>query len=264
MPDSRRRAGRSTRGRALVWKRYDFRESSRVVALLLREQGVVHALAKGAHRPDSPLLGRIDFLNELDVALSADREGLRLLLRADLVRERRGLRSAERFVAASHFVELCDFALPAGRADPELFDLVDGGLLLLERCPRGAIPTVVLGLEVRLLGHLGALPDLDRCSDCGAALGPAFRGEVAGAVACRTHAAAPRRGISAAALVLLRTLRDQPGRSWPGLAGPLPPAAAALPALWLATALERHCRLRRHVFAASTAGRPPRAVDTGA
>jgi len=262
MPEAPRRS-RGFGGRAVVWKRFDFRESSRVVALLLRDHGIVHALAKGAHRQDSPLLGRLDHLNEVDVQLSPARDGLRLLVRAELVRERRALRSPRRFVAASHFVELCDFALPAGRADAELFDLVAGGLTLLERCPEGALPAVVLGLELRLLLHLGAMPALDRCGECGAALpGPAWRGEVTGAIVCRTHAASPRRGVSGAALAFLRQLRDEPGRRWPEFAAP-PPAAASLPAVWLASALERHCRLRRYVVAAARARPAARAVDTG-
>lgn len=250
------------RGRAFLWKRYDFRESSRVVALLLRDHGVVHALAKGAHRPDSPLLGRLDFLNELEVRLSADTEGLRILLRADLVRERRGLRSGPRFLCSSYLVELCDFGLPAGQVDPELFDLVDGGLALLERCPPAALANVVLGLELRLLAHLGALPDLERCGTCGTALAPAaFRGEVAGALSCRSHAGAPRRGVGQAALAFLRRLHDEPGRRWPEL-GPAPAAATELPAVWLNRALERRSRLRRHVLQAVLGDR--RTVDSGA
>jgi DNA repair protein RecO (recombination protein O) len=247
----------------LVWKRFDFRETSRIVALLLRDHGVVHALAKGAHRETSPLLGRIDFLSDLEVQLSGARDGLRTLVRADLVRERRGLRAPARFLAASHFVEICDFALVPGRGEPELFDLIEGGLTLLERCPATALPTVVLGLELRLLAHLGALPDFDCCNECGVALvTQAFRGEVQGALCCRAHAASPRRAVGQRAISFLRVLRDQPGRSWPELPGPVPTGAAALPAAWLAQALERRCRLRRHVFAPAATG--IRAVDTGA
>lgn len=260
-----RRAGQGIRGRALLWKRFDFRETSRVVALLLREHGVVHALAKGAHRPDSPLLGRLDFLNDLDVQLSADREGLRLLLRADLRRERRGLRAGARFLAATYLVELCDFALPAGRGDPDLFDLVDGGLALVERCPQPALPTVVLGLELRLLAHLGGLPDLDRCSACGGALAAgAFVGDGPGQLACPQHGKAPRRAVPAAALQFLRELRDQPGRRWPATARTPPPTAVALCANWLAAALERRSRLRRHVFAAAAQAAPRPTMDSEA
>ena len=75
-----RRAGQRTTAQAIVLRRRDFRESSRIVTCLTRDHGKVTSLAKGAHRPDSPLLGRIDFLNELEVTLSPDRGGLRLSL----------------------------------------------------------------------------------------------------------------------------------------------------------------------------------------
>src|SRR5882672_7879250 len=102
--------GKASRSRclALLWKRVDFRESSRVVSLVTREHGRVMALAKGAHRPDSPFLGRLDFLNEVYATLSPDRGGLRLLLRVELVHERRALRSPARFLAASHVCDLAD------------------------------------------------------------------------------------------------------------------------------------------------------------
>ena len=77
MPDRPQRPPPGLQCEALVWRRYDFRESSRIVVLLSREHGRLQALAKGAHRPNSPLLGRLDFLNELNVRLSADRGGLR-------------------------------------------------------------------------------------------------------------------------------------------------------------------------------------------
>lgn len=234
---------------AVVWKRSDFRETSRIVTLLLRDHGRVLTLAKGAHRPDSPFLGRLDFLNEVRATISPEREGLRLLLRAELRRERRGLRQARRYLAASHLAELCDFALPAGRAEPEVFDLLVGGLNLIELCPLAALSVVVLGLEVRFLAHLGALPDLDHCADCQRALaGLAFVGEASG-LCCRSHAAAPRRTVGEATLVLLRALRDQPGKTWPELPASGVGGGVPLCGGWLAAALDRRGRSRGELFA---------------
>lgn len=252
---------------ALVWKRFDFRESSRLVTLLTRDHGRVQVLAKGAHRPDSPFLGRIDFLNDLQVVVAADRGGLRLLLRAELLRERRGLRAPARFLAASHLVDLADPGFPADRPDPELFDLLTGGLLLLERCPEPTIPVVVLGLELRYLQHLGALPDLTRCGVCGRSFGDvAFRAGTGGTLTCRAHAESPRIAVANAALTTLDRLRQTPGRALPELPREvLTPAAVELPARWLERALDRRSRLRPRLFAPlrpPAAGAAPAAMDS--
>ena len=245
-----RRAGRPTSVQAIVLRRRDFRESSRIVTCLTREQGKITGLAKGAHRLDSPLLGRIDFLNELQATFSADRGGLRILTRATLTRERRALRRPRRFLAAGHVAWLVDVASQEGRSDPPLFDLLVGGLNLLERCPLAAVPKIVLGLELRHLEVVGALPDLDHCAECGDELGPsAFRQADTLGLACRRHAGLPRQSVPARALALLRALRASSGRDWPALdADEAVALAAPLPARWLAAALEQRAPYRSLVF----------------
>lgn len=236
---------------AIVWRRSDFRETSRVVAVLTRDHGRLTGLAKGAHRPDSVFLGRLDFLNEVRATFSADRGGLRLLVRAQLVRERRALREPARFIAASHLAWLCDFGMPDDRPAPAIYELLQGGLNLLERCPVGSIPCIVLGLELRYLDLLGALPDLHSCAACGGDLhGGAFRTDDGPGLVCRQHAAPPRQAIAPTTLALLRRLHGTPGREWPNLEPDTEPRlAAALPAAWLAAATEQRARLRQFVFA---------------
>lgn len=236
---------------AIVLRRSDFRESSRIVTCLSREHGRLTGLAKGAHRPDSPFLGRLDFLNEIRASFSRDRGGLRLLERAELVRERRALRSPLRFLAASHLAQLVDFAMPDERPEPEVHDLLTGGLNLLERCPEAAIRQVVLGLELRHLQLLGALPDLHHCAACGEALSAgAFRQQDTPGLVCRAHAGSPRQPVAADVMSLLRTLSSTHGRQWPELApGAAARAAAGLPALWLLAATEQQTRLRPLLFA---------------
>lgn len=235
---------------AIVLRRSDFRESSRIVTCLSRDHGRISGLAKGAHRGDSVFLGRLDFLNEVTATWGADRGGLRLLVRVDLVRERRALREPRRFLAASHLASLCEFATPEGRAEPAIYDLLLGGLNLIERCPPTAIGQVVLGLELRFLATQGALPDLDHCNDCGRPLGAAaFRNSDGPGLYCRDHAELPRLAIGAEVLGLLRDLHRSTGRQWPDLASAVTPrAAAALPALWLAAATELRPRLRPLLF----------------
>ena len=247
----RQQLGRPTTVTAVVLRRSDFRESSRIVTCLSREHGRLTGLAKGAHRADSPFLGRIDFLNEVRATFSADRGGLRLLVRADLLRERRELRAPRRFVAASYLAWLCDQASTDGRPEPAAFELLQGGCSLLERCPEASIAQVVLGLELRHLHAMGAVPDLDHCATCGDPLGAAaFRDAASLGLVCRRHAGLPRLPIGDDALTLLRALRTTAGRQWPELpAGRGLAAAAALPALWLATALEQRSSWRRMVFA---------------
>lgn len=236
---------------ALVLRRSDFRESSRIVTVVTREHGRLSGLAKGAHRSDSPFLGRIDFLNEVVATFSPERTGLRLLERAELVRERRALRDSRRFLAASHLAQLADYTLPDERPDPAAFDLLQGGLNLVERCPLSSLGTVVLGLELRHLALLGALPDLDRCSSCAAELGTtAFRVDGSPGLACRACAGPGRHAIGSAVLERLRALATQNGRSWPDLPTTVPAAVVApLPAAWLSAATEQRPRLRALLFA---------------
>lgn len=253
-------ARRRTTCLAVIGRRHDFRESSRLVTLFTRDLGRLVVLAKGAHRADSPFLGRLDLFNECRVVLAPDRGGLRLLERAELAVERRALRLPARFLAASYIGELCDAGFAGDRPDAELFDLLQGGLVLLERCPLASVAVVVLGLELRYLRHLGALPALDRCAECGCGLQRGGCRGADGSLLCRAHAPSPRVAVTAATLAWLGDLEQRPGRQWPEIdPHGLPAPAVALTASWLATALDWRPRLRAAVFA--TPRRPARRAE---
>lgn len=240
-----------TRLRALVYKRIDFRESSRLVTLVSAE-GRLMTLAKGAHRPDSPFLGRLDFLNLVDASLSRPRTGLRLLTGVQLIHEPRALREPRRYLVACYLVEITDRLWFDGRPDPELFNLLLGGLTLVERCPLPALRQVITGLELRLLSHLGTLPELTGCSQCGRPLGdgPLYQTEQQGGLLCARHRLRGSRRVPSGVLRWLDALAATPGKKWPE--HPAPPdwrATRELTGSWIASSLEKAPRSRRLALA---------------
>lgn len=233
---------------ALVWKRTDFRETSRLITVVAKDLGKFVILGKGAHRPKSQCLGRIDFLNLVEIKISGG--NLPTLHRVKLLHEPRKLRQPARFAAASYLTELFDPAFPVGRSDPALFDLLTGGLLLLERCAPDAIPQIVAGIELRFLRELGLQPPLLSCSLCGDGLdaGPLYPTHQNPGLACRSHASDGLPAIPTAALRWLADVDAAPGRLWPTLP-PAPRGVKRLLGRWIIAAIERQPRLRESAYA---------------
>ena len=150
---------------AVVVRRQDFQESSRIVQLVTREHGRLAFLAKGAHQAKSRFLGAIDLLHVVDARVKVRHgRGLQNLYEARVIQGNREFRrSPARRRLALHVCELVRLAMPEGRADPELFDVFHGALLLFARAEVERLGTVAAAVRLRILSCLGLLPDLTRC-----------------------------------------------------------------------------------------------------
>ncbi len=157
---------------AIVMRRSDFRESSRIVTLLTRRHGMRGFLAKGAHRSTSPFLGAIDLLHIVEARVSVrEGRGLQNLYAAKLLIGNRPFRhDRKRRLLAYRLAESLRIAMPEGRADPHLFDLFQGGLQLLARADETRLGTILCGMGLKILDHLGLLPSLKTCPATGHAL----------------------------------------------------------------------------------------------
>ncbi len=151
---------------AVVLRRTDWHETSRIVTLVTRDFGRRSFLAKGAHRPRSPFLGALDTLHVIEARVRVhEGRGLQIIDAARVLQGNRPFRDdGLRHGLAMHLSEVITVAMPEARADPELFDLYRGGLALFRTAPHHAMPTITAALLLRACRVLGVLADLERCA----------------------------------------------------------------------------------------------------
>jgi DNA repair protein RecO (recombination protein O) len=158
---------------AIVLSAIRFSETSKIVRLATRDLGIQSAIAKGALRPKSSFGASLQALSEgqAQLYLKESRE-LQTLAAFDLTHLRVGLAGdLSRYAAASALAELALRVTPAS-AHPSSYDLLSGGLTLLETAPIEAVDVLGLRLLWRLISVLGFAPSLDHCVRDGTAISP--------------------------------------------------------------------------------------------
>lgn len=200
----------------IVLRRRPLGEVDELVTLLSPSRGKVDAAARASRKPGSRMVGRLEPFTWLHLMLARGRT-LDRIAQADVRRAWPGLRKdLDRLVWGSYLLELFSNCVPHGweadeaEARPFFFLLVEA----LEALEGGAAgDRLCRWAELRLMGHLGYAPELDRCVGCAAAL-PVSKGgwfvPSAGGVCCAGCAPGSwhRRLLSPAALASLRHLRD--------------------------------------------------------
>ncbi len=143
----------------LILRTRPFAETSLIVHWLTPEFGRIATVAKGARRPKSPFLGRLDLFYVADFSFSRSRRSDLHLLREVGVRElhaalRQNLAGLHRATYAITFVEQ---ATETETPLPAVYDLV---LAFLDQlCERPDGPQAVFRFELKLLQELGLKPD---------------------------------------------------------------------------------------------------------
>lgn len=156
---------------ALVLGSLRYSETSRIVRLATREQGVLSAMAKGALRPKNRFGAALQLLSEGHAHLLPSRSSdLHTLVAFDLAASHAGLAgNLERFGAASALAEVAArFVAPM--PNPALYDQLLDEIKLLELAPAEAIGVVALRAMWRLMIELGLGPTVTECARDGAPL----------------------------------------------------------------------------------------------
>ena len=178
---------------SIVLSSLRYSETSKIVRLATRDQGVQSAIAKGALRPKSRFGAALQLLSEgqADLLVKENRE-LHLLTGFELRRLHVGLAAElERYAAACALAEVMLRFAPA-EPHPESFDLLRDALEQLEQARASEVEPLGFRLLWRLVSALGFAPSMEACVIDGAPLpgeGPmAFSAREGGAL-CATCAA---------------------------------------------------------------------------
>ena len=135
-------------------------ETSLIVNWLTPEFGRVSTVAKGARRPKSPFLGKLDLFYEADFSLTRSRRSELHALREVSLRETRSelRRELGYLQQASYAAVLIEQTTETETPLGEVFELMRGFLNHLTKQPPQ--PRSIYAFELKLLNELGLKPDL--------------------------------------------------------------------------------------------------------
>jgi DNA repair protein RecO (recombination protein O) len=162
------------RGEGIVLKTHALGDTSRIVVVYMRDQGITRLVAKGARKTPSRFGFSLEPLSRARFVFyhKPDRD-LHLLSQADTI-DPIGGRVADlvRLAHAEAALELIDRLVWGEEPHAELYDLLAATLESIAAAPAGALPALTIAFELQVASLLGYRPRLDRCAGCGNALSP--------------------------------------------------------------------------------------------
>ena len=144
----------------LILRTRPLTETSLIVNWLTPDFGRISTVAKGARRPKSPFLGKLDLFYDADFTFSRSRRSDLHTLREVSLRDTHAAirRELGYLQQASYAAALIEQTTETETPVPEIFELVRGFLNHLPKQPPQ--PRSIYGFELKLLNVLGLKPDL--------------------------------------------------------------------------------------------------------
>ena len=154
----------------IIIKRHKFGEADRLLTIFTADCGKVRAIAKGAMRPGSRLGGNVELLTHSQLMLARGRN-LDIVTQAQALDIFLPVRDSLELMSCGFYLsELVDNFTEENVEDREMFGLFLDTLRGLSESVDGE--RIVRYFELRLLGHLGYSPQLQKCANCNRTLQP--------------------------------------------------------------------------------------------
>ena len=163
---------RSFRAEGVVLRSSPMGEAGLLVTLFTKESGKLRAVVRGARKPSSRMVGHLELLSCVDLALARSRPGsLDLVTQAQVLESFPDLRNRLEAVSSGMYLaELVDGFGAEGSANPELYHLLVETLRELDRGAPGEM--VLRYFELKVLKFSGFMPELHLCVECRKELRP--------------------------------------------------------------------------------------------
>ncbi len=161
---------------AIVLHAFDYLETSRIIRLMTRDEGIQSVLARGARNSRKRFGSAVDLFAQgtAEIHIRPNRE-LQSLASFEVTRARAGLAlDVGRFTAGSMITELA-LRTSSDEPAPGLFDVVELALDRLAVAPSDETIDTALSGAWHIVSTLGFTPALDVCANCHASLDPAAR-----------------------------------------------------------------------------------------
>jgi len=144
----------------LILRTRPLTETSLIVLWLTPDLGRIGTVAKGARRPKSPFLGKLDLFYEADFSFSRSRRLDLHILREVSLREMHGAIREDigKLRQAAYATAFIEQATETETPLPAVFELLRGFLDCL--CRQKPAAQLVFAFELKLLRELGLNPDL--------------------------------------------------------------------------------------------------------
>ena len=152
---------------ALILESIRWHESSKIVTLYTRQEGLLKVIAKGALRNKSQFAGRLETLNLVQCIISQkETRDLQILTQAEILEPFSALKAdLHRLPYGLAMAELLKKVFEKGHKDEIFFDFL---LTMLHALGLSRQPEIVFWyFLLKFVSSLGFKPDLKKCLSCG-------------------------------------------------------------------------------------------------
>ncbi len=149
----------------IVVREKAYRETSKIITVLTKEEGILTFIAKGAKNLKSDLRSTTTKLTCGYFTVYYKEDGLSTLTSVDIITPFKAIqKDIEKISYASFLLDLSEQVMKASK-NSEIYTLL---IECLKKIEEGFDPLVIANiLELKYLEHLGVMPMLDACNICG-------------------------------------------------------------------------------------------------